>query len=54
MDVELIHNGYKYRVQASKSGPNAYFLVLNGSFKEIEVHRLTNGGKYYNIFAAYI
>lgn len=35
---------YKYKVQATKSGPNTYFLVMNGSFKEIEVHRLSDGG----------
>lgn len=45
MDVELIHEGYKYKVQATKSGPNSYFLVMNGSWKEIEVHRMSDGGK---------
>lgn len=44
MDVELINDGYKYKVQATKSGQNTYFLVMNGSFKEIEVHRLSDGG----------
>ncbi|XP_018332454.1 acetyl-CoA carboxylase isoform X2 [Agrilus planipennis] len=44
VDVELIHEGNKYKVQTTKSGPNTYFLVLNGSFKEIEVHRLSDGG----------
>jgi acetyl-CoA carboxylase/biotin carboxylase 1 len=45
VDVELIHEGYKYKVQATKSGPNSYFLVMNGSWKEIEVHRMSDGGK---------
>lgn len=45
VDVELIHEGYKYKVQANKSGPNSYFLVMNGSWKEIEVHRMSDGGK---------
>lgn len=43
-DVELINEGYRYKVQATKSGPNTYFIVMNGSFKEIEVHRLSDGG----------
>ncbi|XP_066599220.1 acetyl-CoA carboxylase-like isoform X1 [Prorops nasuta] len=44
VDVELINDGYKYRVQAAKSGPNSYFLVMNGSYKEVELHRLSDGG----------
>ncbi|XP_054291063.1 acetyl-CoA carboxylase-like isoform X2 [Macrosteles quadrilineatus] len=44
VNAELIHDGYKYKVSATKSGPNQYFLVMNGSFKEIEIHRLNDGG----------
>ncbi|VEN41740.1 unnamed protein product [Callosobruchus maculatus] len=44
VDVELINDGNKYKVQATKSGPNSYFLQMNGSFKEMEVHRLSDGG----------
>ncbi|KAJ8967322.1 hypothetical protein NQ314_002949 [Rhamnusium bicolor] len=44
VDVELINDGNKYKVQATKSGPNTYFLQMNGSFKEIEVHMLSDGG----------
>ncbi|XP_058168228.1 acetyl-CoA carboxylase [Anopheles ziemanni] len=44
IDVELIAEGVRYKVQAAKSGPNTYFLVMNGSFKEVEVHRLSDGG----------
>ncbi|KAG8315425.1 hypothetical protein J6590_071134 [Homalodisca vitripennis] len=44
LNIELIHEGYKYKVQVTKSGANSYFLVMNGSFKEIEVHRLNDGG----------
>lgn len=43
--VELINDGLKYKVNVTKSGANSYFLVMNGSFKEIEVHRLSDGGK---------
>nr|XP_018903562.1 PREDICTED: acetyl-CoA carboxylase isoform X3 [Bemisia tabaci] len=44
VQVELINDGLKYKVHATKSGPNSYFLVMNGSFKEIELHRLSDGG----------
>lgn len=44
VEVELISEGYKYKLQVAKCGPNSYFLVMNGSFKEIEVHRLNDGG----------
>lgn len=47
VNVEPIHAGYKYKVHVTKSGANSYFLVMNGSFKEIEVHRLNDGGKLY-------
>lgn len=43
-DVELINDGHKYKVQVTKSGANSYFLVMNGTFKEIEVHQLSDGG----------
>lgn len=43
--VELINDGLKYKVNVTKSGANSYFLVMNGSFKEIEVHRLSDGGE---------
>jgi len=46
VSVELIHEGFKYKTQVTKSGLNSYFLIMNGSFKEIEVHRLSDGGKY--------
>nr|CAD7399573.1 unnamed protein product [Timema poppensis] len=44
VNVELINDGYKYNVHATKSGPNTYFLVMNGSYKELEVHRMSDGG----------
>ncbi|XP_063700172.1 acetyl-CoA carboxylase isoform X3 [Culicoides brevitarsis] len=44
IEVELISDALKYKVQAAKSGPNTYFLVMNGDFKEVEVHRLSDGG----------
>ncbi|CAD7077022.1 unnamed protein product [Hermetia illucens] len=44
IDVELIHEGIRYKVQAAKSAPNSYFLFMNNSFKEVDVHRLSDGG----------
>lgn len=44
IEVELINDEYKYKVQTAKSGPNSYFLVMNGSYKEVEVHQLSDGG----------
>ncbi|XP_022251456.1 acetyl-CoA carboxylase isoform X2 [Limulus polyphemus] len=44
VDVELIHDGLKYDVKASRYGPTSYFLCLNNSVKEVEVHRLNDGG----------
>lgn len=43
--VELINEGLKYKVTVTKSGANSFFIAMNGSFKEIEVHRLSDGGK---------
>ncbi|GBP96449.1 Acetyl-CoA carboxylase 1 [Eumeta japonica] len=37
IDVELINGGIRYKVQAAKSGANTYFLLMNNSFKEVEV-----------------
>lgn len=54
VSVELIHEGYKYKTQVTKSGQNSYFLIMNGSFKEIEVHRLSDGGKYWDYYVDYI
>jgi acetyl-CoA carboxylase / biotin carboxylase 1 len=44
MVVELINEGYKYVVQVTRSGPETYFLIMNGSFKEIDYHRMSDGG----------
>ena len=44
VDVELILDGIKYKLWATKTGPSNYFLIMNGSSKEVEVHRLSDGG----------
>ncbi|XP_026734900.1 acetyl-CoA carboxylase isoform X3 [Trichoplusia ni] len=52
VEVELIHSGSKYKVAATRSGPTSYFLAMNGSFKEMEVHKLTDGGTLLSIDGA--
>ncbi|XP_021953724.1 acetyl-CoA carboxylase isoform X2 [Folsomia candida] len=44
VSVELINEGVKYKIEACKSGPNQYFLVMNDSYKEVDVHRMSDGG----------
>ncbi|XP_071442085.1 acetyl-CoA carboxylase isoform X1 [Hetaerina americana] len=44
VNLELINDGVKYKVLATKSGPSSYFLVMNGSVTEIDVHRMSDGG----------
>ncbi|XP_076323761.1 acetyl-CoA carboxylase-like [Tachypleus tridentatus] len=44
VDVEMVYDGVKYKVQASRSGPNSYFLCMNNSLKEVEAHSLSDGG----------
>jgi acetyl-CoA carboxylase/biotin carboxylase 1 len=44
VSVELIHEGTKYKVEAVKSGPSQYFLVMNDSVKDVDVHRMSDGG----------
>lgn len=42
--IELIYEGKKYVVSVTKCGANSYFLVMNGTHKEIEVHRMSDSG----------
>ena len=42
--VELIYEGVKYVVTVTKSGPNSYFLIMNDTYKEVEIHRLSDSG----------
>lgn len=44
IDVELINDGWKYKIQVTKCGPSSYFLIMNGAYKEVDVHRLSDGG----------
>ena len=44
LNVELIYEGVKYIVNVTKNGPHSYFLVINDTFKEVEVHRMSDSG----------
>ncbi|XP_078337630.1 acetyl-CoA carboxylase-like isoform X9 [Crassostrea virginica] len=44
VDVEFISEGIKYNVKVVKTGPNNYFICMNGSILEVEAHRLSDGG----------
>ncbi|QQP49798.1 Uncharacterized protein FKW44_010585, partial [Caligus rogercresseyi] len=41
--VDLIQEGFKYAISATKIGPTLYFIELNGSFKEVIAHKMTDG-----------
>lgn len=43
VDVDLIYGGCKYKVIATKTSPSHYWLELNGSQKEVEVHQMSDG-----------
>lgn len=40
----MIDNTHRYSLQVCKSGQFSYFIVLNNSVKEVEIHRLSDGG----------
>ncbi|XP_049512514.1 acetyl-CoA carboxylase-like isoform X3 [Dermacentor silvarum] len=42
LTVDLIHELVKYTVQVSQCGPTSYFLVMNGSTRRVEAHRLSD------------
>ncbi|XP_033643702.1 acetyl-CoA carboxylase-like isoform X2 [Asterias rubens] len=43
-EVEMIYEGYKYIIRVTRQGPSSYFLCLNNSTLEVDVHRMTDGG----------
>ncbi|XP_033113516.1 acetyl-CoA carboxylase-like [Anneissia japonica] len=43
-EVELIQEGVKYVAKVIRQGPNVYFICLNDSYIDVEVHHLTDGG----------
>ncbi|CAM5104590.1 unnamed protein product [Natator depressus] len=44
VDVELIYDGRKYVLKVTRQSPNSYVVVMNNSYVEVEVHRLSDGG----------
>lgn len=44
VNTELVYDGIKYFVSATRSGLNSYFLVMNGSYKHVEIHHLSDSG----------
>ncbi|KAL1433608.1 hypothetical protein MTO96_012436 [Rhipicephalus appendiculatus] len=42
LTVDLIHELVKYTVQVSQCGPTSYFMVMNGSARRVEAHRLSD------------
>uniref|UniRef100_A0A5S6QG58 Acetyl-CoA carboxylase n=1 Tax=Trichuris muris TaxID=70415 RepID=A0A5S6QG58_TRIMR len=44
VDVELTHEGISYTVEVTRSSPQSYFLMMNGSGLQVEFHRMSDGG----------
>ncbi|XP_074643040.1 acetyl-CoA carboxylase-like isoform X2 [Tubulanus polymorphus] len=42
--VELINEGLKYVVEVTKTSPSSYFLGMNDSSIDVDVHKLSDGG----------
>ena len=40
VDVELIHSGQKYKISCTKTGPELYWVELNGTHKNVETCQL--------------
>jgi len=49
VSVDLIYAGFKYKVSATRTSPSHYWLELNGSHKEVEVHQMSDGLLHLNI-----
>ena len=44
VEVEFVHEGTKYELLVTRSGPSHYHIVINDSSVDIEMHRLSDGG----------
>lgn len=45
VDVDLCYDNVKYKVQAAQTSPSSYFLDLNNTHLEVDLHRLSDGGQ---------
>ena len=52
VDVELIHHGLKYKMSCTKTGPELYWVELNGTHKNVETCQLGNETLLLNIDGA--
>ena len=43
VEVDLIYQGQKYKVSATKTGPTVYWVEFNGTHKEVETHQMSDG-----------
>ena len=43
VNVDLLLDGFKYSLRTTKVGPTLYLVELNGTSKEVDVHRMTDG-----------
>ncbi|XP_063807912.1 acetyl-CoA carboxylase 1 [Pseudophryne corroboree] len=44
VDVELIYEGKKYVLKVTRQSPNSYVVIMNSSYVEVDLHRLSDGG----------
>nr|XP_023689142.1 acetyl-CoA carboxylase 2 isoform X6 [Paramormyrops kingsleyae] len=44
VEVDLIYEGVKYCLKVARQSPTTYFIIMNSSDIEIDVHRLSDGG----------
>lgn len=44
VNVDLIYEGVKYCLKVARQSPTTYVLIMSGSDREIDVHRLSDGG----------
>ncbi|XP_048833144.1 acetyl-CoA carboxylase isoform X2 [Brienomyrus brachyistius] len=44
VEVDLIYEGVKYCLKVARQSPTTYFIIMNNSDIEIDVHRLSDGG----------
>jgi acetyl-CoA carboxylase/biotin carboxylase 1 len=42
-DVDLIHENQQYKLGVTKCAASAYMITMNGSYVEVEAHRLNDG-----------